>query len=81
MKKNLSISMKNALIELYLSIKKYYNNNIKNKEDLEYLFKLDEMTLIKYIKDSIDITISKLAEKKPMNICQKKMEIKIMNLY
>ena len=64
MKKNLSISMKNALIELYLSIKKYCNNNTKNKEDLEYLFKLDEMTLIKYIKDSIDITISKLAEKK-----------------
>jgi hypothetical protein len=29
MKKNLSksISMKKALIELYLSIKKYYNNN------------------------------------------------------
>ena len=64
MKKNLSISMKNALIELYLSIKKNYNNNTKNKGDLEYLFKLDEMTLIKYIKDSIDITISKLAEKK-----------------
>ena len=64
MKKNLSISMKNALIELYLSIKKYYNNYTKNKEDLEYLFKLDEMTLIKNIKDTIDITISKLAEKK-----------------
>ena len=81
MKKNLSISMKNALIELYLSIKKYYNNYTKNKEDLECLFKLDEMALIKYIKDSIDITISKIAEKKAMNICQKKMEIKIMNLY
>ena len=64
MKKNLSTSIKKALIELYLSIKKYYNNYTKNKEDLEYLFKLDEMTLIKYIKDSIDITISKLAEKK-----------------
>ena len=64
MKKNLSKSMKNALIELYLSIKKFYNNDIKNKEDLEYLFKLDEMSLIKYIKDSIDIAISKLAEKK-----------------
>ena len=37
MKKNLSISIKNALIELYLSIKKFYNNNAKNKEDLEFL--------------------------------------------
>ena len=64
MKKNFSISMKKALIELYLSIKAYYNNNTKNKEDIEYLFKLHEMTLIKYIKDSIDISISKLAEKK-----------------
>ena len=65
MKKNLSksISMKRALIELYLSIKKYYNNNT-HQGDLEYLFKLDEMALIKYIKDSIDISISKLAEKK-----------------
>ena len=56
--------MKKALIELYLSIKAFYNDNSKNKEDLEYLFKLHEMTLIKYIKDSIDITILKLAEKK-----------------
>ena len=48
--------MKRALIELYLSIKKYYNNNT-HQGDLEYLFKLDEMALIKYIKDSIDISI------------------------
>ena len=74
MKKNLSISMKNALIELYLSIKKFYNNNAKNKEDLEFLFKLDEMTLIKYIKDSIDITISKLAEKKANEYMSKKIK-------
>lgn len=62
MKKELSI--KKALIELYSSIKKYYNNKTKKKEDLEYLLTLNEITLIKYIKDSIDITISILAEKK-----------------
>ena len=60
MKKNLSksISMKKALIELYLSIKKYYNNNT-HQGDLEYLFKLDEMTLIKYINRYIHIKISR----------------------
>ena len=75
MKKNLSksISMKKALIELYLSIKKYYNNNT-HQGDLEYLFKLDEMALIKYIKDSIDISISKLAEKKANEYMSKKIK-------
>ena len=72
MKKNLSKSMKKSLIELYLSIKKNYNNNIK--ENSEYLFKLDETTLIKYIKDSIDISISKLAEKKANEFISKESE-------
>ena len=66
MKKNSKISIKKALIELYLSLKKsfYKDKNNKIEEDLENLLSFDEITLIKYIKDSIDISISTLAEKK-----------------
>ena len=66
MKKSSLISTKKALIELYLSLKKSFNKD-KNKkidDELENLLSLDEITLIKYIKDSIDITISTLVEKK-----------------
>ena len=61
MKKNHLITIKNELIDLYLYLK---GNNNKEKEDITYLEMLDEITLIKYIKDSIDISISKLAEKR-----------------
>jgi hypothetical protein len=60
MKKNL-ITIKNALIDLYLYLK---GNNKNEKDVIENLKPLDEITLIKYIKDSIDISILKLVEKK-----------------
>ena len=61
MKKNHLITIKNELIGLYLYLK---GNNKKEEEDISYIEILDEITLIKYIKDSIDISISKLAEKR-----------------
>ena len=61
MKKNHLITIKNELIDLYLYLK---GPNKKEKEDISYLEVVDEITLIKYIKDSIDISISKLAEKR-----------------
>ena len=51
------MSMKKSLIEFYLSINKYYNNNNIHQEDIEYLVKLDKLVLIKCIKDLIDISI------------------------
>ena len=66
MKKNSIISTKKALIELYLSLKNSFNNDKheKIKDSLENLLSFDEITLIKYIKDSIDISILTLTEKK-----------------
>ena len=66
MKKNPIISTKKALIELYLSLKNSFNNDKheKIKDSLENLLSFDEITLIKYIKDSIDISILTLTEKK-----------------
>ena len=61
MKKNHLISIKNALIDLYLFFK---GKNNTEKDDIENLKALDEISLIKYIKDSIDISILKLVEKK-----------------
>ena len=48
MKKNHLISIKNALIDLYLFLKEKNNTE---KDDIEYLKALNEITLIKYIKD------------------------------
>ena len=66
MKKNQQISIKNALINLYLSVKYYPTNKIsqKREEELEYLNTLNEINNIKYIKDSIDSVILTMAEKK-----------------
>ena len=64
MKKNHIISIKNALIDLYLFLKGKNKNNRNEKDYIEKIRMLDEITLIKYIKDSIDISITKLAEKK-----------------
>ena len=66
MKKNHQISTKNALINLYLNLK-YYSSNKKSQkkeEDIEYLSSLNEISLIKYIKDSIDSIILEIVEKK-----------------
>ena len=68
MKNNHQISTKNALINLYLNLK-YYSVNIKsqnhNKEEvIEYLSSLNEISLIKYINDSIDTIILEIVEKK-----------------
>ena len=67
MKKNHQISTKNALINLYINLK--YNSTTKKKEkkeeeDIEYLSSLNEISLVKYIKDSIDSIILEKAEKK-----------------
>ena len=66
MKKNQQISIKNALINLYLSVKYYPSNkkNPKREEEIEYLNTLNEINIIKYIKDSIDSVILTMAEKK-----------------
>ena len=68
MKNNHQISTKNALINLYLNLK-YYSVNKKSqnhnkKEDIEYLSSLNEISLIKYINDSIDTIILEIVEKK-----------------
>ena len=62
------ISTKNALINLYLNLK-YYSVNKKSQnhnkeEDIEYLSSLNEISLIKYINDSIDVIILEIVEKK-----------------
>ena len=48
MKKNQQISIKNALINLYLSVKYYPTNKIsqKREEELEYLNTLNEINII-----------------------------------
>ena len=65
MKKN-QLSTKNALIDLYLTLKYYQSSkkSHKKEEDLEYLSSLNELNLIKYIKDSLDATITSMVEKK-----------------
>ena len=64
MKKNMEI--KSSLIDFYLEMKKYSLdiNNIKKEDNKEYLSSMDELDLIKYIRDSIDTVILTLAEKK-----------------
>jgi hypothetical protein len=64
--KKKQISTKNALIDLYLTLKYYQSNkkSVKKEEDLEYLTSLTEIDLIKYIKDSLDCTILSIVEKK-----------------
>ena len=66
MKKNNHISTKNALINLYLSLKQYPSSKKlqKKDEDVEYLSSLNEINLIQFIKDSIDSIIITMAEKK-----------------
>ena len=66
MKKNNHISTKNALINLYLSLKQYPSSKKlqKKDEDVEYLSSLNEINLIQFIKDSIDSIILTMAEKK-----------------
>ena len=66
MKKNQMISTKNALINLYINLKHSYfsKGDQKIEEDIENLSSMNELKLIKYIKDSIDAIILNLAEKK-----------------
>lgn len=66
MKKNQQISTKTALINLYINLKHYYfsKNGQKIEDDIENLTSMNELGLIKYIKDSIDALILNLAEKK-----------------
>ena len=66
MKKNSSQKIKTALIDLYLTFKQYSLDlkNIKKEENTVYLSSMEELELIKYIKDSIDTVILTLAEKK-----------------
>ena len=66
MKKNSSQKIKAALIDLYLTFKQYSLDlkNIKKEENTVYLSSMEELELIKYIKDSIDTVILTLAEKK-----------------
>lgn len=66
MKKNQQISTKTALINLYINLKHYYfsKNGQKIEDDIENLTSMNELGLIKYIKDSIDAIILNLAEKK-----------------
>ena len=66
MKKNRLISTKEALIDLYLYFKDNYDKetNKKIEEEKEKIKILDEISIIKYIKDSIDIVISMIVEKK-----------------
>ena len=66
MKKNHQISTKNALINLFLTLKNYSSHKKSNKteENYEYLLSMDEIGLIKYIKDCIDTTILSIVEKK-----------------
>ena len=66
MKKNQQISTKTALINLYINLKHYYfsKNGQKIEDDIENLASMNELGLIKYIKDSIDAIILNLAEKK-----------------
>ena len=61
------ITTKEALIEFYLALRQYsleINNTKKEESSFEYLSSMDELELIKYIKDSIDTVILTLAEKK-----------------
>ena len=61
------ITTKEALIEFYMALRQYsleINDTKKEESSLEYLSSMDELELIKYIKDSIDTVILTLAEKK-----------------
>ena len=66
MKKNIQSSVKTALIKLYLSLKEYIKKGDKDKEkeNIEYLEAMNEIKLIKYIKEVIDSNILIMAEKK-----------------
>ena len=66
MKKNSSDKIKTALIDLYLTFREYSleAKDQKKEENIEYLSSMNELELIKYIKDSIDTVILTLAEKK-----------------
>ena len=66
--------IKNSLIKLYFSLKPNLNNNNNNKKDKNNinnninnekdLFKLDSLTLIKYIKNLFDVNILFLVNEK-----------------
>ena len=58
---------KSALIEFYTILRQYsleINNTKKEESNLDYLSSMNELELIKYIKDSIDTVVLTLAEKK-----------------
>ena len=60
-------STKLALMELYTTIRQYsFDEKDIKKDDLniEYLSSLDDLELIKYITDSMDVAVLTLAEKK-----------------
>ena len=64
MKKNSSDIIKTALIELYLTLRQYSLDikSIKKEESSEYLLSMNELELIKYIKDSIDTVVLTLKD-------------------
>ena len=64
--KKAEISTKDALINLYMTLKSTGKSkkSSKKEEELEYLSSLTEIKLIKYIKDIIDCTILTKVEKK-----------------
>ena len=66
MKTNSSQKIKSALIDFYLTLRQYALDikEMKKEENINYLASMDELELIKYIKDSVDTVILTLAEKK-----------------
>ncbi len=84
MKKNPLKSTKSLLIDLYLSLKENLDkekNKKKIEEEKDNLKLLDDATIIKYIKDSIDCKITMLAEKKVNEYNSKLMSENIQQDY
>ena len=67
MNKKNNLTTKLALIDLYTTLIQYsldINDIKKEDNNKEYLSEMNELDLIKYIKDSMDTVILTLAEKK-----------------
>ena len=66
MKTNSFQKIKSALIDFYLTLRQYALDikEMKKEENINYLASMDELELIKYIKDSVDTVVLTLAEKK-----------------
>ena len=67
MNKKNNLTTKLALIDLYTTLIQYsldINDIKKEDNNKEYLSEMNELDLIKYIKDSMDTVILTLAKKK-----------------